>query len=73
MNKVNKVIIVAKKVEYISVEVSEENGYTLPDGSDMMDTFNFLDGVKSNFEDYLDDELATVTPVSITLETFKVI
>lgn len=72
MNKLNKVIIVAKRVEYVTVEISEEKGYTLPDGSDMMQTFKFLDDVKCNYEDYLDDPSGEITPVAITLDSFKV-
>lgn len=73
MAKLNKVVMVVKKVEYITIEISEDNGYTLPNGDDLGEVYNFLDDVKCNFEDYMDDELSQVSPPNITLESFKVL
>lgn len=73
MAKLNKVVMVVKKVEYITVEISEDNGYTLPDGNDLGGMYDFLDDMKCNFTDYMDDELSQVSPPNITLESFKVL
>ena len=53
MRKVDKIIITLRKVDYITVELSEENDYELPDS--VLGFHELITHIKTDPEHYVDD------------------
>ncbi|CAH9014622.1 hypothetical protein VPH5P1C_0231 [Vibrio phage 5P1c] len=49
MKKLGKIKMTIKKTEYITVEVSEERGYDMPEGPE--ETFKFIESVKDDYRE----------------------
>ena len=63
-----------KKVEYISVCVSEENGYDVPDeDATQQDIYDYIKYVENNYTDFISDVDYAEAETVFELESFKVV
>ncbi|CAH9014694.1 conserved hypothetical protein [Vibrio phage 496E54-1] len=65
--KLGKIKMTIKKTEYITVEVSEERGYGMPEG--LADTFKFIESVKDDYREIAVSD-GSVESEDYELETF---
>ena len=66
--KLSKIKMTIKKTEYITVEISEERGYDMPEG--LSDTFEFIEDMKADYIEQIQDvDLAEAT-TDYELEVF---
>ncbi len=68
--KLDKVLMTIKKTQYLTVEVSEERGYSMPEGLER--TFEFLEHIKHNYEDQIQGIDEAEAKIEFELEVFTV-
>jgi len=68
--KLNKIKMTIKKTEFITVEVSEGRGYEMPTG--LSETFNFIEGVKADFIEQIEDVDLAEAGVEYELTSFEI-
>ena len=69
MNRLEKIKIIVKRTEYFEVEISESQGYDMP--NTLTETIEIVNDVKTDYQDYISD--AEPTSTEFKLEHFEII